>query len=213
MLNRRSVILGSAMSANPISLSSGSVAQDATPAGTPARFSAVEDLFVQLAASGTATFVDAEPGAFRLAFLHDSRQTLFFTDRPARGMGLLKTSDFVRAVTMDDDPPNAVLTIDHDADGETDALTVLELREAAFDDETGQLTYLATIIDPETQDRLWVATGPAVSQTLPAAFGSASLFIDGYDNGAIVVANLSGPNVTISVYPHTRERPHFGSIA
>ena len=98
-------------------------------------------LFVQSAKSMT-----FDPDTSKLTLKNVSPVTVFFTDRPERIAGNMKTAKFVPfwsegKDSFESDPPNADLSI---LDGETLKQTVVELQDPVLDGEN--LTYTVKIL-------------------------------------------------------------------
>jgi hypothetical protein len=129
------------------------VSEQAT--GTATEDSIIEVLYVQ-----TAHSMSAENGSITLHRLAPS--TLFFSDRPDRVTGHIRTTEFVDTWDKGDDsfastPPNAVLSI-FQPDEVLDVVVVLTDPQLSSD----TLTYNVEVLDGE----------------LPATGGECALFID-----------------------------------
>ncbi len=145
---RRHVLLGGAALATA-GVAGPAFAQGST--GNP------DFLFVQ-----TATGMQFEPGTDTLTLSGIAPQTLFFSDRPERIAGNMKTSAFVPfwsegTDSFLSDPPNADLSIET---GDGLAEVVVVLRDPVLDGDS--LRYTVTVTDGE----------------LPTSGGETSLFID-----------------------------------
>jgi len=127
----------------------------------------IDALFVQ-----SATAFSSAPGTITLHGLADS--TVYFADRPRRGIGHIPSSRFVQlgeagASNFSVDPPNAVLSF-LEQDGESPPDAVLVLREPRL--EANSLSYNVEILDG----------------TLPARSGPCTLFIDVFGRPLIPIA-------------------------
>lgn len=106
------------------------------------------------------------------------RQTVFFSDRPARIAGSISTERFLELLDFSpDDPPNAALVIDTEAGAD---VVILELTDPVYDAEAATLTYITKILDVDTLESSGYGfeTDPLGPDAYPAEFGPASLFID-----------------------------------
>ncbi len=125
-LNRRSAIVAG-VSAVVAGTTARAVAQDATPeASAPFEPSTDEPeyLFVQLAERGTWTPKANQPGVYELNLTNVGTQALYFSDRPARIVGTMPTTDFLKGLGFTPDfPPNAAAVV-RTPEGERDVLVV-----------------------------------------------------------------------------------------
>ena len=141
----------------------------------------VDLLFVQSATSG---FTDG-----KTLTLNGVPSTLYFSDRPKRIAGHMKTDSFVAEWakgknSFKSNPPNAVLSV-FSENGVTD--TTVELTDPQLKDN--QLSYQLKVLDGK----------------LPMEFKSASLFIDGHHGGAFIGGMVAG-HVLHNVRENTRFR-------
>ncbi|MCD4527010.1 phage tail protein [Nocardioides sp. cx-173] len=124
-------------------------------------------LFALQAESGELEAVAGGPeGTFTLTLEHTTRQTTWFTDRPARDGGTVSTESFVAdwaALGFDDVPPNAVLTLS--GRDSADPL-IVELGAPAYEPHDRTLRVEVEVL------------GRPVLHDVPGPFGAASLFID-----------------------------------
>jgi hypothetical protein len=117
----------------------------------------VEEMFVQLAQGASAS-----DGTLTLHGISPS--TLYFSDRPERVVGHMKTGEFVDdwgtgPNSFAEDPPNAVLSfVEPDQDAPSDVVVVLRAPQLAERD----LGYSVEVLDGE----------------MPASAGPCTLFID-----------------------------------
>lgn len=156
-------------------------AQDATP--SPSDQS--EDpafLFVQLADSGTWSVSEENPEEFILTLQGVPRESIFFSDRPARIVGALPTSQLLEGLGFTPvDPPNAAVVV-RTPEGERDVL-VVELYDPVYTESFGsesttQLIYRAQILDAYHGDGLTSWYDEQDDPELPSEFTDVSLFID-----------------------------------
>ncbi|ODS00281.1 hypothetical protein AUC68_01135 [Methyloceanibacter methanicus] len=101
-------------------------------------------LFVQSAKS-----MKYDPDTNKLTLENVSPVTLFFTDRPERTAGNMKTTRFIPfwsegEDSFKSDPPNADISI---IDGKMTKQTVVELKDPILDNDT--LTYTVKVIEGE----------------------------------------------------------------
>lgn len=197
--SRRNLLASAAALAGiaPLALASQAGAEEATPAPDEETL-----LFVQVAESGTAEPVEGEAGRYRVSLVNGSGQTLFFSDRPERLAGLLRTSKFMQETDGVAGNPNAALVLRTDGDDSGTKLAVLELGDASFDPESNVITYEARLLDI-TSERTLAPDDPSQAlDSLPATFGRATLFIDPYihpyNSGETKPVN---PDITIT-HPH-----------
>jgi hypothetical protein len=118
---------------------------------------AEESMFVQ-----TAQGVTSDGGTLTLTGVTAS--TLYFSDRPQRAVGSMKTADFVDLWGVGDnsfetDPPNAVLSF-LEPGGEVPEDAVVVIKDPRL--EHGQLTYTIDVLEGK----------------VPAQAGPVTLFID-----------------------------------
>jgi len=118
---------------------------------------AEESMFVQ-----TAQGIVSEGGTLKLQGVAPS--TLYFSDRPQRVVGHMKTADFVELWGEGDnsfeaDPPNAVLSFLESGDNVPEDVVIV-IKDPALED--GELSYSIEVLDG----------------SLPARTGPATLFID-----------------------------------
>jgi hypothetical protein len=139
------------------------------------------DLFVQTFSAGTLTPDPDESGAYTLSLEGSLDQAVYFSDRPARRVGLIPT-----AVLLDQlgftpaDPPNAAL-VAQTADGED--ILVVELMNPRYDEAAQSLAYdVRVLADYAGRGLADLAERQGDDQFSPA-FMTAHLFIDGCGKG------------------------------
>lgn len=184
-------------------------AQDATPlpasAGAPAASDVPGDdlrfLFVQTFGAGSLTPNANEDGVMTLVADHLPGETLYFSDRPERIVGMVSTARFIGEGKPDAgigftpaNPPNAALVFGG-ADGQPGDIAVVELIAPRYDPGSGQITYdLRVLADVQAID-LRLEEAPLTAETAARDFASASLFIDDCGSGQILCANAQSGGV------------------
>jgi hypothetical protein len=155
----------------------------ASPGATLVGDGGPEFLFVQTFAGGTwAPKPDAD-GVYLLTLTGHAAQTVYFSDRPERLVGTIPTRDFLdRLGFTPADPPNAAV-VAQTSDGGEDVL-VVELFDPVYAEGFGEgggvtVTYTARVLIGESGPRLTPLAARQDDDRLPAAFGPATLFIDG----------------------------------
>ena len=148
-------------------------AQEATPVAE----AQIEVLYVQVATSGS---FRPQPGAggvtHELTLEGVTPHTVWFSDRPDRLAGTVRTADFVAEPVFDvADPPNAALVAET-AEGE--AIIVVELTAPRYDATAGTAVYGASVLDEEPGGGLTALAGRRTERAIPESFGPASLFVD-----------------------------------
>jgi hypothetical protein len=104
--------------------------------------------------------------------------TVYFSERPARIVGVVDTAAFVegfRAETRND-PANAALVAQ--IDQSTFVTHVVELLDMAYDPGAATATYTLRLLDLTEVDRASILTDPEQSLTEPRSYGATQLFID-----------------------------------
>ena len=82
----------------------------------------------------------ATHGDYLLTLTGHSGETIYFSDRPEREFGEVKTNQFFQSMGFTPaNPPNAALVVD--APDQEDDVLLLELFNAAYDEGTQTLTY------------------------------------------------------------------------
>ena len=188
--SRRGLVAGS-LGLTGAMLGGRTLAQEATPAATPALDSddphpsadeATVDpmfLFVQPFESGTWTSKDGEDGVYTLILSGADANTVYFSDRPARIVGLAPTQTFLDGLGFTpDNPPNAALVAQRPDGGEQEVL-VIELYAPAYDPVAGTLTYDARVLADYGEPGLAHLAPQQTDYELGESFDAGSLFIDG----------------------------------
>lgn len=181
----------------------GAGAHDATPLAEASRVADAEDrvpfMFVQTFGAGSLVPLVDVDGGLVLTADHLAGQTVFFSDRPERIVGMVSTEAFLGAGNPNDgmgftpvDPPNAALVLD---DG---AVLVIELIDPAYDAAAGVVTYQVQVLDDVEQIDLQLQQEALSAEDAPRDFSAASLFIDDCSIGNVVCVKDGTP---VSSFP------------
>jgi hypothetical protein len=178
-------------------------AQEATPAAGAA--GKVPFMFVQTFGSGSLAPKPGEEGVLTLTAEHLAGQTLFFSDRQERVVGMVATERFLGTGGgapaggtptgglgfTPADPPNAALVFG--ASGEAPGeVVVVELLDPTYDPATGTATYEVRVLADEAAVDLTLVQQPATAAEAPREFGAASLFIDDCPDGYVYCVDSGG---------------------
>jgi hypothetical protein len=135
-----------------------------------------EFLFAQAFTGGTWAPKEGENGAYTLALTGAAAQTVYFSDRPERLVGLLPNQEFFDKLGFTPEtPPNAALVAD--TDGGQDIL-VIELRNPAYDASSASLTYDARVLADYGETDLSSLARRQADYDFPQSFSTGGLFID-----------------------------------
>jgi len=146
-------------------------------------------MFVQTAASGTLVPVDGVENLYTLTLVGVAPQTIAFSDRPERIIVQAPMQEFLDGFCwLPENPPNAAIEI-LEADEEED-VAVVELLDPVYDNETQTLQYNVSIL--EEPDHSYAVFNERADQSLPEAFGPATLFIDDCADGWWRCCTLDG---------------------
>lgn len=164
-----------------------SSAQDATPEAVSGETGAAavkpEYLFVQTFAEGTWAAKEGEDGTVMVTLSGVTAQTVFFSDRPERQVGIAQTQIFLDGLGFTpDNPPNAAIVAELDG-GEQDVL-VLELLDPVYDAAASTLTYDANVLENFSDTSFSSLALISDDQSIPSSFGAGSLFIDDCSDGS-----------------------------
>ncbi|MGN6484902.1 MAG: hypothetical protein ACTHMX_10910, partial [Thermomicrobiales bacterium] len=194
-LSRRSAVAGTITAGAGLATSAmRSSAQEASPVASPAASpqpggagttETSSFLFVQSFAGGTlapkaettgATPVAGSGPVYTLTLSEGLGDTLFFSDRPQRIVGVVPTPTFLASLGFSpDNPPNAALIGDL-GDGNEDILA-LELFAPSYDETTRTATYDARMLQAYEELDMTFAAVPRSAMDQPtAAYTSAHLF-------------------------------------
>jgi hypothetical protein len=165
---------------------SGFMSQEATPAPDTEGLGLPEGertytMFLQMARSGSWEPKPGEEGVYTLTLNGIPAQTVYFSDRPSRVVGMQSTSDFLGMLGfLPDNPPNAALVTKAD-DGQDDIL-VIELFNPVYTEiangAAATLVYEARILANYHETGLGRVALQQDDTSIPATFDGASLFID-----------------------------------
>jgi hypothetical protein len=164
-----------------------SVAQDATPVVAAdegaEEFVKPEYLFVQTFAEGTWGASESAETPFTITLTGVAAQTVFFSDRPERQVGITGTQTFLDGLGFTPaNPPNAAIVAELEG-GEQDVL-VLELFDPVYDAATTSLTYGVKVLEEFADTGFSSLAVISKDEELPANFGAGSLFIDDCADGS-----------------------------
>jgi hypothetical protein len=183
-------------------------AQDATPEASPvaAEISDAKGttfMFVQTFGSGSLAPKEGADGELVLTADHLAGQTLFFSDRPERVVGMVSTEAFLGASGTGgmgftpSDPPNAALVFASD-DGSQSEIAVVELIEPQFDASAGTVSYTMKVLEDVTAVDLNLEQMSSAATDTARNFGAASLFIDDCPDGEVYC--IIGLDTPVNVY-------------
>jgi len=151
-----------------------SAAQEATPATTEQD---IPLLYVQVAQGGTWAPKEGEAGVYTLTLTGAAAQTVYFSDRPERVVGVLPMQDFLATLGFTpENPPNAALVAQTN---QGEDVLVIELLSPVYDEAAGTLTYDARVLENYREEGLRFLADRQDDPTMPEQFGAASLFVDG----------------------------------
>jgi hypothetical protein len=175
-----------------------SSAQEATPAAqvaTPAPTDGSQYpkmLFLQSFQSGSIAPKANEAGTWTLTLEQGLGQTLFFTDRPDRKVGIAPTEQFLKGFGFpDDNPPNAALLFKNEQ-GDED-VSVVELFNPTYDTATNTATYDIQLLKEYAGLGITFQEQPTEPPDAHATFGAAHLFIDDCAEGTVTCVSAD-PN-------------------
>jgi hypothetical protein len=166
-------------------------APDATPEAGSATWEKIPYLFVQSFQGGSLT-ANPATGTHTLTLEQGLGQTVYFSDRPARDVGVTPTPQLLQTLGFSaENPPNAALLVDA-GDGESD-LAVVELFDPVYDEATHTATYQVRGLEAWEEG---LASGLQQESTgldgIAQDFGTAHLLIDDCADGYVHCTNNSG---------------------
>jgi hypothetical protein len=159
------------------------VAAQATPASsTPSTDQpSGSDLFVQTFRAGTLTPLPGAAGRFTLSLQGDNGQTVYFSDRPARRVGLIPTAVLLEQLGFTPaDPPNAALVAETP---EGEDILVIELSNPRYDHAAGTLAYDVQLLAHYAGTGLADLAERQDDDLFAPSFLTPHLFIDGCGKG------------------------------
>jgi hypothetical protein len=173
-------VTGAAAQATPEAMTG-----QATPEGTSN--ADISFMFVQTFGAGS---IDAATDGVELLLLvadHVAGQTLYFSDRPERIVGMVPTEKLLGSGANSsgigftpENPPNAALVLPGDK------ILVVELIDPSYDPASGQIRYQLRVLDDVTQLDLKLDSEPLTAADAVGDFTAASLFIDDCDPGQVI---------------------------
>lgn len=117
-------------------------------------------------------------GTYTLTLTGAAAQTVYFSDRPERIVGLAPTQRFLDGLGFTPvNPPNAALVATQEGSEEQDIL-VIELLNPGYDADAGTLVYEARVLADYAEPGLGHLARQQTDYELPESFGTGSLFID-----------------------------------
>jgi len=153
-------------------------------------------MFVQTFGAGSLDAATEGVPNMLLVADHLAGQTLYFSDRPERIVGMVPTEQFLAGGNKDQglgftptDPPNAALVLPDDK------ILVVELFDPQYDPSSGQVRYQLHVLDDVSQVDLKLETEPLTIAEAVGDFTAASLFIDDCPDGQIVCYASDGSTV------------------
>ena len=149
-----------------------------------------EFLFVQPFESGTWTPKDGEDGMYTLTLSGADANTVYFSDRPERIVGLAPNQQFLDGLGFPpDNPPNAAVVAARGngsgVDGSDHEVLVIELYNPVYDPGTGTLAYEARVLADYGEQGLAHLAGQQQDYEFGETFEEGSLFIDGCSSRTI----------------------------
>jgi hypothetical protein len=175
------VAAGAGAAALRLGITSGDAA---TPVASPeAAGSRIQLLFVQTFGAGSLAPVDDTSDQLVLTADHLAGQTLFFSDRPARVVGMMPTERFFGPADAGGlgftpaDPPNAALVVAGEGDAPAQ-IVLIELTDPHYDAATGVVRYSVRVLDDMEEMALSLEQTPLPAAEAALEFSAASLFID-----------------------------------
>ncbi len=154
----------------------GAVAQEATPEPSTAGDEGPVLLFLQAFRSGSIAPSTSGEGRFTLTLEQGLGHTVYFSDRPDRIVGAMRTPEFLEVLGFpDDNPPNAALVVE--AGPDHTELVVIELFNPVYDDTTHTATYEVAVLAEFERSNGFAETDADLAVLLPQ-FGAAHLFLD-----------------------------------
>ena len=193
-MTRRSALAAAGGSLAGAGFARTSAQDEATPIASPVVIGADDGtafLFVQTFGAGSLVPAAGEGNDLILTADHLAGQTLYFSDRPERIVGMVPTAELLG--TGGDglgftpvNPPNGALVLPDDR------ILVVELIDPTYDPATGQVTYQLRVLEDVADADLSLETVPLSAAEAAGDFDAASLFIDDCADGTIMCVTSSG---------------------
>jgi hypothetical protein len=207
-LSRRTAMQGAgALAAGAVAtagLSRAVHAQDATPDAGDATDGGKGVPFMFVQTFGAGELAAGDNGTLTLTADHLAGQTIYFSDRPERIVGMLPTATFLGAgaaaadmaanmATPEGglgftpaDPPNAALVF-ASAEGDDDPgdVLIVELINPTYDPASGKATYEINVLADDQDVDMNLQSEPVAMADAIRSFDAASLFIDDCPDGTI----------------------------
>lgn len=177
---RQTLISGGTALAGLLAGHTATAAPGATPPATPVPIDTAgtrpEFLFTQPFDAGTWAPKAGEAGTYTLTLTGAEAHTTYFSDRPARVVGLTPTQTFLDGLGFSPtNPPNAAL-VAQTAAGQD--ILVIELLHPVYDAKAATLTYDAHVLANYGKRGLAFLAQQQADDKFEATFGEGSLFID-----------------------------------
>ena len=187
-LTRRQAVKGAAgVTATGLAvtgLSDSSKAQEASPVPDESLPKKGQTLFVQTYQQGSIDPKEGEAGTWTLTLEQGLGQTLYFSDRPERSVGITPSEQFINALGFPtDNPPNAALVFENES-GNVD-ITVVELFNPQYDTATNTATYDIQLLKEYERLGITLQEQPSEPPDAHATFGATHLFIDDCPDGTL----------------------------
>ncbi|HET9660767.1 MAG TPA: hypothetical protein VFP05_10595 [Thermomicrobiales bacterium] len=191
-------VTGAAAQATPEAMTDQATPEVPTVQASPdaASEAGVPFMFVQTFGAGSLDAATEGVPNMLLVADHLAGQTLYFSDRPERVVGMVPTEEFLAGGSDDQglgftptDPPNAALVLPDDK------ILVVELIDPQYDAATGQVRYQLHVLDDVSQIDLSLETEPLTIADAVGEFTAASLFIDDCPDGQIICYASDGSTV------------------
>lgn len=172
--------------------------QVATPAADDVH-EELKFLFIQSFGQGRIVPNPEHENTFTLLLDLGLDQTLYFSDRPERIVGVIPTARFLETLGFTPaNPPNAALVAEVGEQGTQ--VVVLELMNPRQDPATRTLAYDVRLLSDDERLGMTLPQRPLDSSVLPEQFGPAHLFIDDCPDAKIECWIMEGAPVVPQTY-------------
>ncbi len=193
-LTRRQAVMMSV--AAGVAASTATAAQNATPIATTTGEKTSETLFLQAFQSGSIAPKADATDRYVLTLKQGLGQTIYFTDRPERVVGVTPTAQFLGNLGFPTtNPPNAALVVEKE--GGTTEIAVVELFDPSYDEATHTATYDVAVLEEwERELGVGFTEVPGDLTAFGPEFGAAHLFIDDCADGTVIcnASSMEGAN-------------------